>query len=85
MPGKRRHPRGTEGAPNPPSDIPHKGAFARLTGTSSVVWHASHPSALMAATMVQWSDYQPTFPVHFSGIDADGKYRIQAIAGMRTK
>ena len=32
-----------------------------------------------------WSDYQPTFPVHFSGIDADGKYRIQAIAGMRTK
>ena len=32
-----------------------------------------------------WSDYTPLFPVHFSGIDAGGKYRIQASAGMRTE
>lgn len=32
-----------------------------------------------------WSDYEPMFPVRFSGIDANGKYRIQAIAGMRTQ
>jgi Flp pilus assembly protein TadG len=32
-----------------------------------------------------WSDYEPLFPVHFSGIDADGKYRIQSTAGMRTQ
>ena len=31
-----------------------------------------------------WDDYTPLFPVHFSGIDANGKYRIQASAGMRT-
>ena len=32
-----------------------------------------------------WSEYTPLFPVHFSGIDANGKYRIQASAGMRTE
>ena len=32
-----------------------------------------------------WDDYEPLFPVHFSGIDAGGKYRIQASAGLRTK
>lgn len=32
-----------------------------------------------------WSDYEPMFPMHFTGIDDDGKYRIQAIAGMRTQ
>lgn len=32
-----------------------------------------------------WSDYEPTFPVHFAGIDANGKYRITASAGMRTQ
>ena len=32
-----------------------------------------------------WTDYTPLFPVHFSGIDAGGKYRIQASAGMRTE
>ena len=32
-----------------------------------------------------WSDYTPLFPVHFSGIDAGDKYRIQASAGMRTE
>ncbi len=32
-----------------------------------------------------WDDYEPMFPVHFSGIDDGGKYRIQASAGMRTE
>ena len=32
-----------------------------------------------------WSEYTPLFPVHFSGIDTNGKYRIQASAGMRTE
>ena len=32
-----------------------------------------------------WTDYKPLFPLHFTGIDADGKYRIQASAGMRTE
>jgi Flp pilus assembly protein TadG len=31
-----------------------------------------------------WSDYEPVFPLHFTGIDTGGKYRIQAVAGMRT-
>jgi Flp pilus assembly pilin Flp len=30
-------------------------------------------------------DYAPLFPVHFSGIDENNKYRIEAIAGMRTE
>ena len=30
-------------------------------------------------------DYQPMFPVHFSGIDSGNKYHIEAIAGMRTE
>ena len=32
-----------------------------------------------------WTDYAPLFPTHFSGIDGNNKYRIQAIAGMRTE
>jgi len=32
-----------------------------------------------------WTDYTPLFPLQFTGIDANGKYRIQAIAGMRTE
>lgn len=32
-----------------------------------------------------WDDYEPLFPVHFSGIDSGGKYRIQATAGIRTE
>ena len=32
-----------------------------------------------------WSDYEPMFPMRFSGIDEGGKYRIQAVAGMRTQ
>jgi Flp pilus assembly protein TadG len=32
-----------------------------------------------------WDDYEPMFPVHFSGISSNGKYRVQAIAGMRTE
>ncbi|MEO5578763.1 MAG: TadE/TadG family type IV pilus assembly protein [Sphingomicrobium sp.] len=35
--------------------------------------------------MTIWDDYEPLFPVHFSGIDEGGKYRIQASAGMRTE
>ena len=35
--------------------------------------------------MTIWDDYEPLFPVHFSGIDDGGKYRIQASAGMRTE
>ncbi len=34
--------------------------------------------------VVVWSDYNPVFPMHFSGVDTGGKYRIQAKAGMRT-
>ena len=29
--------------------------------------------------------YKPLFPLQFSGIDANGKYNIQATAGMRTE
>lgn len=32
-----------------------------------------------------WDDYEPMFPVHFSGIQSNGKYRVRAIAGMRTE
>ena len=32
-----------------------------------------------------WDDYEPLFPLHFSGIEANGKYRIQASAGIRTE
>lgn len=32
-----------------------------------------------------WHDYEPMFPVLFSGIDENDKYRIQAVAGMRTQ
>ena len=31
------------------------------------------------------TDYTPLFPMHFSGIASNGKYHIQAIAGMRTE
>ena len=31
------------------------------------------------------TDYTPMFPLRFSGIDANGKYHIQSIAGMRTQ
>lgn len=34
--------------------------------------------------VVVWSEYDPVFPMKFSGIDAGGKYRIEAKAGMRT-
>lgn len=29
--------------------------------------------------------YSPMFPIHFSGIDADGTYHLDATAGMRTE
>ena len=32
-----------------------------------------------------WDEYEPLFPLQFSGIDAGGKYRIQASAGIRTE
>jgi Flp pilus assembly protein TadG len=32
-----------------------------------------------------WDDYEPMFPVHFSGIADNGKYRVKAVAGMRTE
>ena len=32
-----------------------------------------------------WDDYAPMFPIHFSGIDDGDKYRITAVAGMRTE
>lgn len=31
------------------------------------------------------SKYTPMFPLHFSGIDADGTYHLSATAGMRTQ
>lgn len=30
-------------------------------------------------------DYEPMFPITFSGIDADGKYKVEAVAGIRTQ
>jgi len=30
-------------------------------------------------------DYEPLFPVHFSGIDDGGKYHMVGVAGMRTE
>jgi len=32
-----------------------------------------------------WTEYKPLFPLHFSGIDAGGKYRIETKAGIRTE
>jgi Flp pilus assembly protein TadG len=32
-----------------------------------------------------WDEYEPLFPIHFTGTDANGKYRIEATAGMRTE
>jgi Flp pilus assembly protein TadG len=32
-----------------------------------------------------WTEYEPMFPLHFSGIESNGKYRIEAKAGMRTE
>jgi len=32
-----------------------------------------------------WDDYEPMFPLHFSGIKSNGKYHLSAIAGMRTE
>ncbi len=32
-----------------------------------------------------WTEYKPLFPLHFTGIEANGKYRIEASAGMRTE
>lgn len=31
------------------------------------------------------TDYTPMFPLHFTGIAANGKYHIQSVAGMRTE
>ena len=31
------------------------------------------------------TDYTPMFPLHFTGIAANGKYHIKAVAGMRTE
>ncbi|MCL6740635.1 pilus assembly protein [Sphingomonas sp. RB56-2] len=30
-------------------------------------------------------NYEPMFPVHFSGVNEDGTYHLQAVAGMRTQ
>ena len=30
-------------------------------------------------------DYAPMFPLHFTGIDSNGKYHIESVAGMRTQ
>ncbi len=32
-----------------------------------------------------WTNYQPMFPIQFTGIDAGGVYRIELSAGMRTE
>ena len=32
-----------------------------------------------------WTEYKPLFPLHFSGIDSGGKYRIETKAGIRTE
>jgi Flp pilus assembly protein TadG len=32
-----------------------------------------------------WDDYEPMFPIHFAGISDNGKYHLQATAGMRTE
>ena len=31
-----------------------------------------------------WDEYEPMFPIHFSGIEANGKYMVTATAGIRT-
>ena len=46
---------------------------------------ASGETATRWVQVTIWSDYEPLFPVHFSGIDEGGKYRIQATAGIRTE
>ncbi len=31
-----------------------------------------------------WHEYEPMFPIQFSGIEANGKYKVEATAGIRT-
>ena len=31
-----------------------------------------------------WDEYEPMFPIKFSGIEANGKYMVEATAGIRT-
>lgn len=52
---------------------------------------STNPDCLPTEKESRWiqvtvsTDYTPMFPLHFTGIDANGKYHIQAIAGMRTE
>jgi Flp pilus assembly protein TadG len=32
-----------------------------------------------------WDEYEPMFPIHFSAVGENGKYRVQVVAGMRTE
>ena len=32
-----------------------------------------------------WSEYKPLFPMKFSGVEANGKYKIESTSGMRTQ
>lgn len=32
-----------------------------------------------------WSEYKPLFPMKFSGVEANGKYKIVSTSGMRTQ
>jgi len=70
-----------------------------LTTDNVVVTHrlecdgveTENPDCAEGETESRWiqvqvsDDYEPMFPIHFSGIDDGNKYHIVAIAGMRTE
>ncbi len=54
------------------------------TPTADVDCPAGQTESKWIKVTVQ-TEYKPLFPLHFTGIDANGKYNIQASAGMRTE
>ena len=72
---------------------------APLTTADVVVTHrlecdnvvTTDPDCLATQKESRWiqvtvsTDYTPMFPLKFSGIDSNGKYHIESIAGMRTQ
>ena len=72
---------------------------APLTTADVVVTHrlecdnvvTANPDCLATEKESRWIqvkvaiDYAPMFPLHFTGIDSNGKYHIESVAGMRTQ
>ena len=72
---------------------------APLTTADVIVTHrlecdnvvSTNPDCLPTQKESRWiqvtvaTDYTPMFPLHFTGIAANGKYHIKSVAGMRTE